>query len=425
MVYIKYSVGQAVCIKHSAHQVVCIKHSAHQVVCIKHSARQVVCIKHSARQVVCIKRSARQGLESQRDSPKFNVFCALSRWKVYGPFGFGESTVTDSAYLDDLQLWLFPQLEKSESGTNDKACFAWLSRSPDLTPCDFYLLGLIYDCVYVPLLPADLPDLRHRVEAAVARITSVTLNKAWDELAYLLDVCRLTNGAHMEHLSVFRPNLSAHVNKNSDPPEFLKQLALEVIRNIPDDALLIYTDGSRNEHSRSDSGIYIKSQNYSRHIKLRNSDGCSVFRIQLIAIDIGLNKALSIPGSNSIWILSDSRSVIQHLSNWPKVGDNTGVAILEKLKHVSSSREIHLQWVPSHVNIAGNEIADSLAKNSAVQHTMNSAALHLFRTALHLHQQQANNCSSCTSLTFGLQMVESKISCFDPPPPLPVQFLPK
>ncbi|GFV33886.1 uncharacterized protein TNCV_4754971 [Trichonephila clavipes] len=73
------------------------------------------------------------------------------------------------------------------------------------------------------------------------------------------------------------PNLSAHVNKTSDPPDSFKQLALEVINNIPDDALLMYTDGSRNEHSRSGSAIYIKSQNYSRHIKLRNSEGCSVF----------------------------------------------------------------------------------------------------------------------------------------------------
>ncbi|GFV70580.1 uncharacterized protein TNCV_3841641 [Trichonephila clavipes] len=133
----------------------------------------------------------------------------------------------------------------------------------------------------------------------------------------------------------FHPNLSPHVNKTSDPPEFLKQLALEVISNIPDDALLIYTNGSRNEHSRSGSGIYIKSQNYSSHIKPRNSDGCSVFRSELIAIDTGLKEALSTPGLNSIWILSDSHSAIQHLSNWHKVGDNTGAAILEKLKHLS------------------------------------------------------------------------------------------
>ncbi|GFV14401.1 RNase H domain-containing protein [Trichonephila clavipes] len=57
------------------------------------------------------------------------------------------------------------------------------------------------------------------------------------------------------------------------------------------------------------------------------------------------------------------------------MADNTGMAILEKLKRISSSCEIHLQWVPSHVNIAGNEIADALAKDGAAQPTMNSAPL--------------------------------------------------
>ncbi|PRD32426.1 UNVERIFIED_CONTAM: hypothetical protein NCL1_20485 [Trichonephila clavipes] len=51
-------------------------------------------------------------LESQRAE----YFCAIFRWKVYGPFIFGEPTVTSSAYLDALQLWLFPQLKESETG---------------------------------------------------------------------------------------------------------------------------------------------------------------------------------------------------------------------------------------------------------------------------------------------------------------------
>ncbi|GFW09426.1 DUF4817 domain-containing protein [Trichonephila clavipes] len=82
----------------------------------------------------------------------------------------------------------------------DKACIAWPPRSPDLTPCDFYLQGFIKDCVYVPPLPSDLSDLRHRMEADVGRISSGTLKKVWDELAYQLDLRRLTNGAHIEHL---------------------------------------------------------------------------------------------------------------------------------------------------------------------------------------------------------------------------------
>ncbi|GBM17282.1 hypothetical protein AVEN_223813-1 [Araneus ventricosus] len=67
----------------------------------------------------------------------------------------------------------------------------------------------------------------------------------------------------------------------------------------------------------------------------------------------------------SLWILRDSRSSIQHLANWHRVRDNTGMNILNKLKSLSVSYRIHLQRIPSHVNIQGNEIADALAKAGA------------------------------------------------------------
>ncbi|GFV36977.1 uncharacterized protein TNCV_4545651 [Trichonephila clavipes] len=54
-------------------------------------------------------------IESQRDSPKLSVFCAVSRRKVFVLFVFGEPTVTGSAYFDAVQLCLFPQLKGSES----------------------------------------------------------------------------------------------------------------------------------------------------------------------------------------------------------------------------------------------------------------------------------------------------------------------
>ena len=49
-------------------------------------------------------------VEHVRDSPKLNVFCAISHEKVYGPFLFFEATVTGNSYLDMLQFWLLPQL---------------------------------------------------------------------------------------------------------------------------------------------------------------------------------------------------------------------------------------------------------------------------------------------------------------------------
>ncbi|GFX66895.1 uncharacterized protein TNCV_999341 [Trichonephila clavipes] len=82
----------------------------------------------------------------------------------------------------------------------DKASMEWPPRSPGLKSCDFYLRRFIKNCVKVPLLPADLTDLRHLMEADVARISPGTPKKVWDELAYQLNLCHLTNGAHIEHL---------------------------------------------------------------------------------------------------------------------------------------------------------------------------------------------------------------------------------
>ncbi|GFW09027.1 uncharacterized protein TNCV_3081191 [Trichonephila clavipes] len=53
----------------------------------------------------------------------------------------------------------------------------------------------------------------------------------------------------------FLEELLTSTPKHSSHPELLKQLALEVINDIPDQALIIYTDGSRLNTGRAGSGI--------------------------------------------------------------------------------------------------------------------------------------------------------------------------
>ncbi|GFU48605.1 uncharacterized protein TNCV_1439741 [Trichonephila clavipes] len=77
---------------------------------------------------------------------------------------------------------------------------------------------------------------------------------------------------------------------------------------------------------------------------------CSVFHSELIAIDEAFASLVSLPNGKEIWILSDSRSAIQHLSNWHS-------------------------WVPSHINLEGNDIADTLAKAGACEVPEPSAPL--------------------------------------------------
>jgi hypothetical protein len=53
-------------------------------------------------------------VEMESDSPKVNVFCAVSRRRVFSLFSFAEKSVTGQVYLKMLQNWLMPQLAEEE-----------------------------------------------------------------------------------------------------------------------------------------------------------------------------------------------------------------------------------------------------------------------------------------------------------------------
>ena len=64
----------------------------------------------------------------------------------------------------------------------------------------FFLWGYVKDQVYVPPLPASISELEVRIRTAIETITADMLQRAWIELGYRVDVCRITKGAHIEHL---------------------------------------------------------------------------------------------------------------------------------------------------------------------------------------------------------------------------------
>jgi len=71
---------------------------------------------------------------------------------------------------------------------------------PDAIPCDFFLWGYVKDQVYVPPLLPSIPELKVRIRTAIETITADMLQTIWNELYYRVHVCRITNGAHIEHL---------------------------------------------------------------------------------------------------------------------------------------------------------------------------------------------------------------------------------
>jgi hypothetical protein len=150
-----------------------------------------------------------------------NVFCALSRRKLYGPFFFVKGTVTGQSYLNMLQLWLMPQMQEDSNdflfqqdgvppnfhndvreylnielprrwigraGERDERFKKWPPRSPDLTPSNLVLWGYIKDHVYVPPLPRDIQELRQRIKEAATMVTEDKLGRVSQEFDYHVDI---------------------------------------------------------------------------------------------------------------------------------------------------------------------------------------------------------------------------------------------
>ena len=95
---------------------------------------------------------------------------------------FNMSAACDSAYVESVFV------------------VAISSRSPDLSPCDFFLWGYVKGLVFVLPLPANFEEMKERITAALETVTEDMLQRVWHELEYRLNVCRVTGGAHIEHL---------------------------------------------------------------------------------------------------------------------------------------------------------------------------------------------------------------------------------
>jgi hypothetical protein len=80
----------------------------------------------------------------------------------------------------------------------DNTLLPWSPSSPDLTSYDFLLWGFVKGSVYVPPLPTPIQELRDRITHALQAITADMLHRVWDEFDYRVDVCRVTQGAHIE-----------------------------------------------------------------------------------------------------------------------------------------------------------------------------------------------------------------------------------
>ncbi|KAJ4439355.1 hypothetical protein ANN_07477 [Periplaneta americana] len=285
---------------------------------------------------------------------------------------------------------------------------AWPPRSPDLNPLDFYLWGHLKSLVYSSPVP-DLESLRNRIVACSEDIRNTP--GVWDHvrrsMRHRCEVCIQAGGGHFEHLlrieiphdvrqkfdnssvpdgprkdavAIYRMTtghdcLALHLHRLSILPSSVSPLcqventindtlntALETIntRYPTEEWLHIYTDGSTTENL---TGAGVACTHFSLYHSVgrdtTNYDG------EIEAIHIALRQLLNLPLNkyNKAVILSDSKAAIQGIcSNATKKSTKIRECykMLTKLQKVN--KIVHLQWIPAHCGVMGNETADTLAK---------------------------------------------------------------
>jgi len=142
-------------------------------------------------------------------------------------------------------------------------------------------------------------------------------------------------------------------NKQTTSHEIIKQSFNEKLNNYRGKSYEeIYTDGSKN-NDQYGSAVVTRNNKY----KFKCHNYCSVFTTELFAI----KKALELRETTKTIIYTDSLSAVHAIMN----NKNKNPLVQQIQNDLNSNNKTTiLCWIPSHVGIVGNELADKCAKEA-------------------------------------------------------------
>jgi hypothetical protein len=76
------------------------------------------------------------------------------------------------------------------------------------------LWGYVKDKVFVSPVPVSLDDPKQRITTATGGVDEDMLTRVWQEFDYRVDICRVTEGAHIEQLQVAVTNFQSFSTKS-------------------------------------------------------------------------------------------------------------------------------------------------------------------------------------------------------------------
>uniref|UniRef100_A0A8C2Q875 Reverse transcriptase n=1 Tax=Cyprinus carpio TaxID=7962 RepID=A0A8C2Q875_CYPCA len=126
----------------------------------------------------------------------------------------------------------------------------------------------------------------------------------------------------------------------------------------------VYTDGAK-EPETEVTGLSVVVPSKGIGINRRTSNMLGVYTVEMLAILIAV-RWVEKSGQHKVLVCSDSSSVLASIrSFYSKSRQDILYEVLQSVTRIfNQGRQIQFVWVPGHVGIRGNELADKLAKTA-------------------------------------------------------------
>lgn len=184
------------------------------------------------------------------------------------------------------------------------------------------------------------------------------LNETYQKFPLLEKICNTTKNTVRPSNLIIQENI-AEFNKNKMPKENFNY-AMETIQQYTD-KFTVYTDASIMDKSVG-VGIYFKNSEEKLKFKIKYS--ICIKTAEIFAIFMAVRMSISM-GQRECIIYTDSKSSCISIKKSLDVFNNKLYENkIIRLLCINPNCNIIIQWIPAHIGISGNEIADALAKDA-------------------------------------------------------------
>lgn len=161
-------------------------------------------------------------------------------------------------------------------------------------------------------------------------------------------------------------HIPSYKSSKADQPHQLRTEVLELLNTKYSQTLQIFTDGSLRDDGSVGSGVAIPALKLSKSYSLPQN--LSIFTAELSAITMALQTVLSLPSTlTAVTLGVDSQAALKAISSPHRCARSDILVEIRQLCHtiISQNTILTFLWVPSHIGVHGNDLADSAAREGA------------------------------------------------------------